>query len=572
MHRHRDTASLELAIVPYTLSCSAEINTTISYPSNIDDALMNMQVLYSLLAAVLLATSLRAETKPNIIVIVADDLGYADLSFLPQSPRDVSTPALDQLASEGTYFSNACATSPICSPSRCGLITGRYQQRWGNYWYGQGGLPDEEVTLPQVLSKLGYSTKKIGKTHLNGGPAQHPLDHGFDEFVGFIHHTWDYIRLSEKDLAAYRHRADGKPLGILNVGPLERDKGQTASYDDGFTTEIFTDEALKTIIAGQHTEIPFFVQLEYNAVHMPTYVADPEYAKKAGYEQPEWDRGADKWEFPFWDPREISWKDWHRKWGHLGEVDPLGRKRYLANLMALDDGVGRILQSLTDTGQRDDTIVVFLSDNGGTINTYSNNAPLRGYKYMFGEGGVRIPIIISWPGHVPQGQKRHGLASGMDVFPTVVDLAGGVLPENLDGKSLVPGLHDVAADSGHDYLCFADGKRTWSVRQGDWKLINSPGWTHPNYQLDEANVAHPAEDYVYPDGLVLFDLRNDIGETRDVSSSEPDRVKNMTALYEAWRGEMGKPVSGKVRPVKKQEQPGIRDSGIDRRPEIGRAN
>ena len=510
-----------------------------------------MQFLYSLLAMAVLATGLRADTRPNIIVIVADDLGYADLSFLPQSPGDVSTPALDQLAGEGTYFSNAYSTSPICSPSRCGLITGRYQQRWGNYWYGQGGLPNEEVTLPQVLRKLGYRTKKIGKTHLNGGPAQHPLDHGFDEFVGFIHHTWDYIRLSEKDLAAYRERADGKPLGILNVGPLERNKGQTASYEDGFTTEIFTDEALKTIVAGKDTDTPFFIQLAYNAVHMPTYVTDPDYAKRVGYEQPEWNRDADKWEFPFWDPRQVSWNEWHRKWGHLDDVDPLGRKRYLANLMALDDGVGRILQSLKDTGQRDNTIVVFLSDNGGTINTYSNNSPLRGYKYMFGEGGVRIPIIISWPGHLPQGQLRHGLTSGMDVFPTVVELAGGVSPKNVDGRSLVPSLHNVAEDSGHDHLCFTDGKMTWSIRQGDWKLINSPGWTHPNYRLDEANVAHPAQDYVYPDGLVLFNLSDDIGETRDVSSSNTERVKNMTALYGAWRGRMGKPISGKVRPPKK---------------------
>ncbi|MEO2029239.1 MAG: sulfatase-like hydrolase/transferase [Fuerstiella sp.] len=144
---------------------------------------MNVQIHCFLLAMALLATSLRAETRPNIIVIVADDLGYADLSFLPQSPRDVSTPALDQLAREGTYFSNAYATSPICSPSRCGLIMGRYQQRWGNYWYGQGGLPNEEVTLPQVLKKLGYSTKKIGKTHLNGGSAQHPHIHHFGNVV-----------------------------------------------------------------------------------------------------------------------------------------------------------------------------------------------------------------------------------------------------------------------------------------------------------------------------------------------------------------------------------------------------
>lgn len=500
--------------------------------------------------AILSSISFSAE-RPNIIVIMADDLGYADLSFLPQAPDDVDTPSIDRLASEGTYFDNAYATAPICSPSRCGMITGRYQQRWGNYWYGQGGLPSDEVTLPQVLKKMGYFAQKIGKTHLNGGPAEHPLDHGFDKFLGFRHHTWDYIRLSEKDLAAYKERAAGKSLGILNVGPLERGKDESASYDNGFTTEIFTDEALKTIEAGKDSDTPFYIQLEHNAVHMPTYIADPDYARKAGYEQPAWDREAEKWEFPFWDPSEISWNEWHQKWGHLGEVDSLGRKRYLANLMALDDSVGQILRALEETGQRDNSIVVFLSDNGGTINTYSNNTPLRGYKYMFGEGGVRIPMIISWPGKLPAGETRKSLVSGMDVFPTIVELAAGESPANLDGKSLVPALKEPSSETGHDFLCFSDGKKTWSVRQGDWKLISSPGWTHSNYRLDVENIAHPADDVAYPEGLVLFHLKDDIGETKDLSAENPERVKSMTALYETWRAAMGKPVSGKRKKSKK---------------------
>ena len=512
---------------------------------------MNQRILFSVLSLCLIATRLSADTRPNVIIIVADDLGYADMSFLSQSPRDVKTTAIDRLAAEGTYFSNAYATSPICSPSRCGLITGRYQQRWGNYWYGQGGLPNAEQTIPQTLKELGYSTHKIGKTHLNGGPAEHPLDHGFDEFLGFIHHTWDYIRLSSKDLAAYKTRSGGKPLGILNVGPLERGKGDSASYDEGFTTEIFTDEAIKIIESGKNSDTPFYIQLEHNAVHMPTYIADPDYARKAGYEQPVWDREADQWEFPFWDPRNISWADWHKKWGHLGEVDPLGRKRYLANLMALDDNIGRLLKTLDETGQRKDTVIVFMSDNGGTINTYSNNTPLRGYKYMFGEGGVRIPIIVSWPGHLPQSETRHRIVSGMDVFPTVVALAGGKSPENLDGRVLLPSLAGKPIESVHDHLCFSDGKGTWSIRQGDWKLISSPGWNHLSYRLDDENIAHRSEDVLYPKGLVLFNLKEDIGETTDLASQHPDRIQAMKALYEAWRAKMGKPVSGKVKSPKR---------------------
>jgi len=486
-----------------------------------------------------------ADQKPNVIVIMADDLGYADLSFLAQSPPDVATPHIDSLAKTGTYFSNAYATAPICSPSRCGMITGRYQHRWGNYWYGQGGLPDEEVTLAHVLNEAGYFCTKIGKTHLNGGPAEHPLEHGFHEFLGFRHHTWDYIRLDQKDLVAYKKRAKEKSLGILNVGPLEKNKGEVVSYEDGFTTDIFTKEAIKTIKSGSESDQPFYIQLEHNAVHMPTYVADPDYARKAGYEQPVWDREAEKWEFPFWDPNEISWADWHKKWGHMGEVDSLGRKRYLANLMALDDSVGQIMKVLEETGQRKNTIVVFLSDNGGTINTYANNVPLRGYKYMFGEGGVRIPMIVSFPGILAGDQSRDHLTSGMDVYPTITELAGIKSPENLDGKSLVSVMKNEDNAIGRDFLCFSDGKKTWSIRQGDWKLISSPGWTHASYRLDQDNLAHPADPAEYPKGTVLFNLKDDIGETKDQSAENPERVKKMTELYQQWRAEMRDPVRGK---------------------------
>ena len=500
-----------------------------------------------LIAIMTLTIPARTADRPNVLVIVADDLGYADLSFLEQSPDDVNTPGIDRLAATGTYFTDAYSTAPICSPTRLGILTGRYHHRWGAYWYGEGGLPNEEFTLPQALKLLGYSAHKIGKTHLNGGPAEHPLDHGFDTFLGFIHHTWDYIRLSQKDLDAYKTRADKKPLGILNVGPMIRQRDQPANYEDGFTTEIFTDEAVGIIRKGQTSDTPFYIELEYNAVHMPTYIAHPEYAKKAGYEQPAWDRDASHWEFPFWDPNDISWKDWHKQWGHLGQIDKLGRKRYIANLMALDDGIARLLDTLEATGQRDNTIIVFTSDNGGTINTYANNTPLRGFKYMFGEGGIRVPLIVSWPGHLENGKTVSGLASGMDIFPTVLDLLGESRPNNLDGKSLVPRLMGNAEDAAHDHLCWSDGRGTWVIRQGPWKLIHSPGWAHENFRLNAEGMAVRDEDVVYPEGTLLFNLEKDVSESQDVAEEYPQRVKRMTKLYETWRSQMGKPRSGKVR-------------------------
>ena len=484
-----------------------------------------------------------AAERPNVIVIVADDLGYADMSFLPHAPKDVKTPGIDTLAATGTYFSGAYATAPICSPSRTGLITGRYQQRWGNYWYGQGGLPTSELTIPQALKKLGYSTKKIGKTHLNGGPAQHPLDHGFDEFLGFIHHTWDYTRLDQQDLDAYQRRARGQKLGILNVGPLMHNREEKVSYENGFTTEIFTEEAVKTIREKADSSQPFFIELEHNAVHMPTYVTHPDYARRAGLEQVAWDREAAKWEFPYWDPSDISWAQWHKKWGHLEEVDPLGRKRYLSHLFALDDSIVRIIDTLEETGQRDNTILVFLSDNGGTINTYSNNTPLRGYKYMFGEGGIRVPMIISWPAKFAEASTRSELVSAMDIFPTLLELVGSTeVPANLDGISLVESLHGNRNFRGHDHLCWAKNKKndTWVVRKGAWKLIQTNGWTHPNYRLDEQGTAARSVDYVYPSGLQLYNLENDIGETTNVADAHAQVVAELTQLHEEWRSQMSR--------------------------------
>ncbi len=501
---------------------------------------MTAVTLFGLFSCLTAGTPVLGTESPNIIVIVADDLGYADMSFLPQAPSDVTTPGIDRLAGMGTYFTNAYATSPICSPSRAGLITGRYQQRWGNYWYGQGGLPKSERTLPQALKERGYFTKKIGKTHLNGGAAQHPLDHGFDEFIGFISHTWDYVRLSQKDLDAYQQRAGSKRLGMLYVGPLTRGRDEKVSYEDGFTTEIFTNEAVKTIEAGKESKQPFFIELEYNAVHMPTYVTHPDYAKRAGLAPDKWDRDAKEWSFPFWEPTEMSWREWHKKWGHLGEVDPFGRKRYLSHLMAMDDGIAKIIETLEATGQKENTIIVFLSDNGGTINTYSNNAPLRGYKYMFGDGGIRIPLVVVWPSKLPRGERRAGLVSAMDVCPTLLDLIGCPIPTKLDGVSLAPNLRGRVDAIVHDHLCWAQRKKskTWAVRKGPWKLISSEGWKHLNYALDEQGVASRAPDYEYPAGLLLFNLEQDVGETTDLAAEHLDIVSELTGLFDKWRAEV----------------------------------
>ncbi len=461
---------------------------------------------------------------PNILVIVIDDMGYSDMSFLSQSSDDVSTPAIDKLAKNGTYFTNAYSTCPVCSPARAGLITGRYQQRWGNYWYAEGGLPKTELTIPQALKKYGYISKKIGKTHLNGGPAEHPLDHGFDEFLGFIHHTWDYLRLSKEDVQKYGE-ANAKKA---TIGPLIRNR-EKVYYQDAYTTDIFTDETIEFIERDRGGK-PFYAELEYNAVHHPTYVCHPDYLEKFGIEQ-----------FPFWNPEKEGFNSWHKKWGHLGKVDPNGRKRYLLQLAVLDDGIKKIMDSLEKTGQLDNTIVILTSDNGGTINTYSENKPLRGFKYMFGEGGIRVPLIVSYPTMLPKNSTNDALVSLMDIFPTVVDFTGNKIPENLDGKSLLP-LMQGKRKTQHDFLCWADGRGAKAVRKGNWKLCIGCEWEHLNYKIVDGKCVKDPIKYKYPGGTQLFNLKEDIAETTNRADENPQLVKQLKQIFDNWRKQMSDPV------------------------------
>lgn len=468
----------------------------------------------------------KAETivKPNVLIIVADDLGYSDLSFLPYASKDVQTPNIDRIAQRGVFFTNAYSTAPICSPSRVALLTARYHQRWGNYWYGEGGLPAEETTLPQLLKEQGYHNIKIGKTHLNGGPVQHPLDHGFDEFLGFIDHSWDYLRLSLEDVDEYE-LANAKKA---HIGPL-LDGREKKSFKNSFTTDIFTDKAIDEI--QNKTKQPLYIELEYNAVHHPTYVCHPDYLEKYGIEQ-----------FPFWNPSVETYQKWHREWGHLGEIDPDGRKRYLLQLEVMDNGIGRILDALESSGELENTIIVFLSDNGGTINTYAQNNPLNGFKYMFGEGGIRIPMIISYPKKIHQRNNVEQTVSGLDILPTIMEVVGGRVPENIDGKSLWNAIEK--DEPVHDELVWSNGRDSWVVRKGRWKLAHNIGWVHNTFKL-QGGVASPAnKDYRYPDGTLLFDLENDIEETTNLANRHPEIIAKLTNIYNNWRTEMSDPRTG----------------------------
>ncbi|MBK1875879.1 sulfatase family protein [Pelagicoccus mobilis] len=495
---------------------------------------MRKLILIGAMTLGLIVSFSRASDRPNIINIVVDDLGFADMSFKSFAPEDVSTPGIDRLRSLGIHFDNAYATAPVCSPARAGLITGRYQQRWGNYWFSEGGLPHREVTIPEALRTNGYRTMMIGKSHHNGGEAYHPLDHGFDEFLGFIHHTHDYLRLSEKDVEKYGE----KNARQATIGPLTRGRDEKVSYEDEYITDVLTDAAVE-YMGREGDGRPYYLRLNYNAVHHPTYVGDPKQLEKFGIEQ-----------FPFWDPEEMAWKKWHKKWGWLGEVDPDGRLRYLAALASLDEAISRILDTLESKGELENTIIVFSSDNGGTINTYSDNGPYSGFKYTLQEGGVRTPLIFAWKGNLPQDVTRSQLVSTMDIFPTLLALSGSSQIGDRDGISLLECIENPKA-SGHEKLVFDDGQSSWAVRYGKWRLAyrEKPKKSElDSFRLTEDGKAVRSDPVLFPEGTFLYDIEVDPAESVNLVDQHPELVEKLTKLYRGWKKEMSPPV--KTAPIR----------------------
>ncbi|MEM1297453.1 MAG: sulfatase-like hydrolase/transferase, partial [Verrucomicrobiota bacterium] len=296
-------------------------------------------LLVSLFGTVL---SFADHTRPNVVVIIADDLGYADVGFHEVVADGIATPHLDQLAASGVVFTDAYASSPVCSNSRLALSTGRYQQRWGAYHYGQGGLPSDEHTIAEMMREAGYRTMKVGKTHLNGGPKQDPMKHGFDQYLGFEHHSWDFELLSEKDIAAYERKKEGSSAmaRMAPFGPLNRNSETKESYEDTTTTEVFANESVKFI--EETSDQPFYLQLEFNAVHTPLIRGPKQLREKYGIPDRPFDRDAKVWEYPLWDPvAQPNYGEWYGQTCHLKIPDPYGRKIYLAHLELMDQMIGK---------------------------------------------------------------------------------------------------------------------------------------------------------------------------------------------------------------------------------------
>ena len=422
--------------------------------------------------------------KPNVIIILSDDAGYAD--FGVTGNKLVPTPHIDRLAHTGVLCTQRYVTGSTCTPSRMGLMTGRYQQRFGaecnvptiptpGYTKEDLGCDTREHTMGDAMQALGYRTMAIGKWHLGELPKYHPSRRGFDEFYGFLGGSRSYWPLKKP----------GRGHAILRSHePVDEQK------EIRYLTDDFTDAALDFIDRNQKN--PFFIYLAYNAVH------GPKHAKEEDIEQ-------------------------------CSTISPKNRRLVAAMTRSMDDNVGRVQAKLDALGLTKDTLVVFLNDNGGPQDSAYSNWPLRGHKGSYWEGGVRVPFIVSWPGRLPKGKRFDHPVSALDLLPTCVAAAGGTPPSdwNLDGVDLLPFLSGQRRGEPHEIL-FWRFWRVAAVRQGPWKLLRVA-----------QDPLQERRDLILP--LVLINLDDDPGETRNLAKQHPGKARELLAKLEQWEQSLAQP-------------------------------
>lgn len=424
-------------------------------------------------------------SKPNFIVIYADDLGYGDLGCYGSDV--IKTPHLDRLASEGVQFTQWYSSSPVCSPSRAGLLTGRYPARAGITQIIRGkrgtpGLPPTEVTLATALKTVGYNTAIFGKWHLGSKAENHPNAHGFDEFFGFMAGAIDYYS------HIYYYGAEN---GVNPAHDLWHNDKEIW-WNGRYLTELITEKAVEFI--GNSSEAPFFLYLPYNAPHWPMH-APKEYVDRF--------RGL-----------------------------PPDRRIMASMIAAMDDGVGEIVAALKQAGKYEDTLIFFSSDNGPSTEQrnwldgnedlyYGGSAGIfKGHKYSLFEGGVREPAMLTYPKRVAPGQVCDEPAIMLDVFPTLLKLAGGEIgPDRpVDGFDILPLALEAEQKSPHTQI-FWEYNGQLAVREGNWKLVL-------NGKLD---FSRDADDPIY-----LCDLENDPGERTNLKAQYPEIVTRLTQVVETW--------------------------------------
>ncbi|MBI3279887.1 MAG: sulfatase [Acidobacteria bacterium] len=404
--------------------------------------------------------------KPNVVVLFADDLGYGDLGSY--GGKDIPTPNIDSIARNGVRFTNGYVSCPVCSPTRAGLMTGRYQQRFGHEFnpgpaqqaQGDFSLPLSETTIADRMKAAGYATGIVGKWHLGYKPEYHPMKRGFDEFFGFLGGAHSYLDA----------KAD-------QANPILR--GTKAVNETEYLTDAFTREAVAFI--ERHKQSPFFLYLPYNAVHNPAQATEKYLSR-------------------------------------FGQIKDEKRRIHAAKLSSMDDGIGSVLGKVRELGLEENTLIFFISDNGGpTRQTTSKNDPLSGFKGDVLEGGIRVPFLLQWKSKLRGGARFDQPVIALDVLPTAVAVAGGSAGSNLDGVDLMPHLTGATRKSPHDLLYWRFGAQS-AVRKGDWKLV-------------KIGDAAPR----------LYNLARDVNESKDVAASEPGKVKELQAAFDAWNRQLMEP-------------------------------
>ncbi len=475
-------------------------------------------------------TNEQTPAKPNVLLIITDDQGYGDFSAYGGT-TDARTPHLDQLAESGVRFTNAYVSMSVCSPSRMAILTGRQQQRWGVYNFG-ARFPASEVTLAEQLKDQGYQTGMVGKSHYGPvkgpGEPEFPTSHGFDYFFGKEGGTMDYLRHKASDREGYSERM----ANHLGIGPFWENDQKVDM--EGYSTDIILEKSLQYI--DQHKDKPFFLTVSFNAVHLFTHQI-PEADLKL--------MGIDK--VPDWDPATGDW-DEYLEW-YVNTVrpnTPQGRERYLFHLNKLDEAIGALTNKLRATGLDENTIVIFISDNGGSPRTYADNSPLTGNKYILEEGGIRVPFVMSWPGHLPQDLVYNQTVSGMDIFPTLHAALNLDLPEGkiMDGLNLLPYLSGENTANPHELLCW-----TGFHLKGEPRVYADPNSAlarhDKTYYGDETGWAVRYQNwklryYGRTDEYGLFDLNVDCSESNNLAAEHPELVEKLTQQFEAWHAEIKK--------------------------------
>ena len=456
-------------------------------------------------------------TKPNFLIIVTDDQGYGDLTAFNHHAPDVQTPNMDRLAERGVLFSQAYVTAPVCSPSRAGWNTGRHQVRWDPRSSFLCGHPETEKNIAEIMKANGYTTARFGKNDYGLGFHDHeaheyPLNHGYDEFLGFSAHGHDYFLLT-RDIED--RTPDPKGHSAV-VGPLMHNRDYK-EFGEGYLTEIFTDATID-FLEG-HQEDPFFVTLSYNSVHHLIHQVPRRYLDKHGVR-----------EIPNYDPETMGgYEDWFKRYVTLGEINADEfRRYYLANLNCLDDNIGRLLDTLDQLSLADNTIVIMFSDNGGAPNTGACNLPLAGSKFTLWEGGIRVPFILARPNESASGTICDRTISTLDILPTCLQAAGINLPEGLDGQA-VPKAVTQISDQRDLFWRWGD---SYAVRSGDWKLLHKGGRSGQ----DLCNGIVERTELLQ--NTCLFNLKEDPSESQDLIDQHPKVVERLQELYRAWSEEV----------------------------------